>query len=146
MSGLIVVGIDGSEESRVALDRAIDETRLRGGVLQPVLAWTPPRGPGPMGYVAMDQERAQHEAAARTVMEKVVAEIPSDIEVDPVVVAGLASQVLLERSEHADLLVVGTRGRGGFAGLLLGSTSHQVTSHARCPVLVVPSGTKASRQ
>lgn len=138
MSARIVVGVDGSEESRVALQRAVEEARLRDAVLQPVTAWTPSALLGPPAYADFDSERDKAEAAARKLLEEVVAQLPNDIEVEPVVASGRASQALLNQSEGADLLVVGTRGRGGFAGLLLGSTSHQVTSHARCPVLVVP--------
>lgn len=138
MSSHIVVGVDGSDESRVALDRAIEEARLRDGVLHPVIAWTPPTGMGPQGYARAEEPRDAYEQQARATLEEMVATIADDVEVHPQVKVGPASQVLIDLSEDADLVVVGTRGRGGFVGLVLGSTSHQVTSHAKCPVLVVP--------
>lgn len=78
------------------------------------------------------------EAATQT-LEDALAEQPTDVRVHQIVIDGPASPSLIEVAEGADLLVVGSRGRGGFMGLLLGSTSQYVVTHAPCPVLVVPS-------
>jgi nucleotide-binding universal stress UspA family protein len=68
----------------------------------------------------------------------------SGLDVEPVVVCDLAARALLDSAKDADLVVVGSRGVGGFEGLLLGSVSSQVASHAACPVVVVPGGERAA--
>lgn len=138
MTTRIVVGVDGSPEARHALDHAIEEARRRGAVLRAVHAWTPPAVLGPPGYAGIMPTHQECEEAAREVLSEVVADVPRDITVEQVVRQGPPARALVTEAEDADLLVVGTRGRGGFAGLLLGSTSHQVATHAHCPVLVVP--------
>lgn len=82
----------------------------------------------------------------RALLQRELAHVPDDVVVQPVVVEGPAARALLETARGADLLVVGSRGRGGFLGLLLGSTSHQVVTHASCPVVVVPMPEDAVRQ
>lgn len=133
----IVVGVDGSIGARVALAWALEEARLRGAELDVVHSWEY-LGVVTVGYVAVDPR--QMEDAARLLLGRVVEEVGAakDRDVHPVLVEGPAARSLLDASEGADLLVVGSRGRGGFAGLLLGSVSRQVTHHAHCPVVVVP--------
>jgi nucleotide-binding universal stress UspA family protein len=141
--GRIVVGVDGSETSRRALRWALDEAKLRGDDLTAVNAWHYPYA-GATELAAMVQavppETAQ--AEARGILEAAAREVaqPGDPEADLVTVCGGPASVLVEQAKGADLLVVGSRGLGGFAGLLLGSVSHQVTHHAPCPVVVVPAG------
>jgi nucleotide-binding universal stress UspA family protein len=80
------------------------------------------------------------EQAAQGLLDEAIATIDDadgGLEVEPVLVHGVAPSALLREAEGADLLVVGSRGRGGFKELMLGSTSHQVTHHAACPVVVV---------
>lgn len=136
----IVVGVDGSEAAEVALARAVRETEAWGAELTAVtavpigtstsfLAWLPS---------AIDHEAVLHDVGAGldVVVDRALAEHP-DVQVRRHVLDGTAAQLLTEFSEAVDLVVVGSRGRGGFAGLLLGSTSQAVLHHASCPVMVV---------
>jgi nucleotide-binding universal stress UspA family protein len=143
----IVIGIDDSENARAALRWAIEEARLRGVPVQAVHAWEPPIvapvvdvGPVPPGplldlpVLMKEMKRAAEELAERVVSE--VADEASGVEVRPVAVEGRPASALVEAAEGADLLVVGSRGLGGFKDLVLGSVSHQVASHAPCPVVI----------
>lgn len=139
MAPRVVVGVDGSEHSRQALAYAIDEARRRGGTVDAVYAYAPPV------YWAAPEfgvliPRPEHEVVqdATDLLEQLLADAPDDVVIERVVVEGPAAHALIETAEDADVLVVGSRGRGGFMGLLLGSTSHQVVTHAPCPVVVVP--------
>lgn len=140
MTTRIVVGVDGSDHSRIALARAIVEARLRDAVVEAVHVWSPPTYWGNMEYgVAQLPTPSEVEEAARDRLEEVLSSCPRDVAIEPIVVQGGVGQTLIAQSQGAELLVVGSRGRGGFAGLVLGSTSHAVVGHAHCPVLVVPS-------
>ena len=138
----IIVGVDGSDASERALHWALEEARLRGAVLEVVHAWPHPHAPLP-GYrpsLAPESVRAMREAA-KELVEDIVAGLPAElsgIDVRAFEVEGPPAQALLDAAQGADLLVVGSRGRGGFAGLLLGSVSQQCAHHARCPVVIVP--------
>ncbi|MBY5162776.1 universal stress protein [Salsipaludibacter albus] len=134
----IVVGIDGSPHAARAVRWARDEARAHGAILQVVMAWhwgdqrhVDPDAPFDPTY---DQE------AARETLEAFVAQaLGDDLDgVEAVAVLDLPARALLEQAEDADLVVVGSRGRGGFAGLMLGSVSQQVMTHAPCPTVVVP--------
>jgi nucleotide-binding universal stress UspA family protein len=86
----------------------------------------------------LDEELA---AGARRTLERALADAgdrTAGVDVEPVVREGAPARVLLEEADDADLLVVGSRGLGGFRGLLLGSVSQQCSHHAPCPVVVVP--------
>ena len=135
----IVTGIDGSEHARRALRWAIDEARLRDAVLVVVHAWHPPyMGATALTSAALDT-RLIAEGAERLVGAAVGEAVDAGIETaQRRVVQGSAAHAILTESEDATMIVVGARGLGGFAGLLLGSVSQQVAQHARCPVLVVP--------
>lgn len=138
MAARIVVGVDGSDQSRIALARALDEARLRGGVVEAVHVWSPPVYWGGMEYgVSQLPTPTEVQDAARRRLDEVLAGMPDDVSVEALVVEGGVASSLIDLSTGADLLVVGSRGRGGFAGLVLGSTSHAVVGHAHCPVLVV---------
>lgn len=134
----IVVGVDGSEASVKALRWAIEEARLRGATVRAVHAWSYPR-------VSTYHEAAHALAAplaeqAETILDRVVqeaAEGEHDVEIQRVTVEGPAAAALVEASSEASLLVIGSRGLGGFSGLLLGSVSHQAASHASCAVVIV---------
>jgi nucleotide-binding universal stress UspA family protein len=136
---MIVVGVDGSEESKEALRWALEEARLRDATLRAVYAWHNPYllapGFGPPEDFRPDALREQAAETLDAVIKEVVG--TSDVNVDTVVVEGPAGSVLVEAAEGAELLVVGSRGHGGFVGLLLGSVSQQCVTHAPCPVLVV---------
>ena len=136
----IVVGVDGSEPSREALEWAADEARLRGVPLTVVHAWSSPweawgevESPPPIG----EDESARREELLEPEIE-FLRRSHADVAVEPVVTNDLDAHALIEASDDADLIVVGSRGRGGFAGLLLGSVGQQVVHHARCPVVVIP--------
>ena len=123
----IVVGVDGSAASLRALSWAVAQARLTGAVLAPLHVG----GDGDGGAVAAEQEKllAAAEAAGSGLGQPVL--------VEPQVRSGHASHELIAAAATADLLVIGSRGRGGFASLLLGSTSSQVAGHATQPVVVV---------
>ena len=138
----MVVGVDGSEGSVQALRFAIEEARIRGATLRAVNAWHVPPAVYGAGWapatVDLDEYRKIAERALVESVEDAGAGA-SGVEVTPILREGHPADVLLEESKDADLLVVGTRGLGGFKGLLLGSVSHQVALLASCPVVVVPS-------
>ena len=137
----IVVGIDGSEPSRQALRWAADEARRREAILDVVHAWHMPYAGG-YPYLAGYGDMALFEQDARYLLEHALADagLTGAPWVEPLVVHDGAVRALLDSAKGADLLVVGSRGRGGFAGLLLGSVSHQVSLHAPCPVVIIPWG------
>ncbi|GGR84047.1 universal stress protein [Streptomyces humidus] len=128
-----VVGVDGSPHSAAAVDLAFDEAALRGAALRALYVWQPPL----LGV--LDEDAAVQEA--RRVLSETVAgrtETHPEVELHHEVLLGHPVHVLTEASEHALGLVVGTRGHGGFTGMLLGSVSQGVLHHAHCPVLTVP--------
>jgi nucleotide-binding universal stress UspA family protein len=137
---VIVVGVDGSDPSKEALRWALEEARLRRSSLRAVNAWLYPQIGG-RGYIPselLDPELLRKTAQERLdgLVDEVVGESPG-VELERVVREGPAAQVLVEAAEQAELLVVGSRGHGGFAGLLLGSVSQQCAHHAPCPVVIV---------
>jgi nucleotide-binding universal stress UspA family protein len=133
--GLIVVGIDDSAGAKEALRFALDEARLRQARLRAVHAI------GSFGsYPSLAVDVAAVHRAAQDLIENAISESAlqdEDIELERRVVVGAPGAVLVEESRDADLLVVGSRGHGGFAGLLLGSVSQQSAHHAECPVVIV---------
>jgi nucleotide-binding universal stress UspA family protein len=136
--GKVVVGFDGSETADRALQWGAAEAALRGRGLLLVHAVLPPVTTGGLGVglpPSLDLIE-QIEAQAKDQLDEVAAGFP-DIDVTTVVSIGAPSAVLLEASESADIVVVGSRGRGGFAGLLLGSVGAQVAAHSQCPVAVI---------
>ena len=137
----IVVGIDGSDQSKEALRWALDEARLRGASLEVVYAWTMPVyvGYGVAPAAAADPAELQQAAQERVdgAVHDVVGD-KSDVQIERKAVEGLAAATLVDEADGADLLVVGSRGHGGFTGLLLGSVSQQVAQHATRPVVIVP--------
>jgi nucleotide-binding universal stress UspA family protein len=137
----VVVGVDGSAGSQAALGFGFEEAALRKVRLRAVHAWTHPAsaGPGDMQPLVFDPDLVGAEEG-RVLAESLAGwqERFPDVEVVRDVVRGRPSRVLTAASSGADLLVVGTRGRGGFAGLVLGSVSHAMLHHVRCPLAVVP--------
>ena len=133
--GRVVVGVDGSAESQLALARAAEFAERTGAVLEPVIAWQYPVTGHP--YV-LDNWSPERDAAA-TLRTCIEATFPTGVPdwVMPTTVAGPAAHALIEASRGADLVVVGSRGHGGFAGLLLGSVSSACAEYAHCPVLVM---------
>ena len=139
--GRVVVGIDGSEGARAALSWAADEARRRGAVLHVVHAYSYPAFPVSFGsYPDLVDPRVVEEAAEELTSKEVASVLDPEqgrgVLLDTQ--SGPAAAVLVDASKGADMLVVGSRGRGGFAGLLLGSVSQQCAHHATVPVVIVP--------
>jgi nucleotide-binding universal stress UspA family protein len=142
-SGLIVVGVDSSEGAKAALRFAIDEATLRRATLRVVHAWrfgyigvSGIQGSAPVAGADLSDLRRRAEIALDAVLYE-VAPAANGVVVERRVVEGAPATVLVDESRHADLLVVGSRGHGGFTGLLLGSVSQQCAHHAKCPVVIV---------
>ncbi|MFD6230275.1 universal stress protein [Streptomyces sp. NPDC060232] len=143
MSALVVVGVDGSASSLAAVEAAAREARWRGAELRVVHAflWPAmhvPLGPSPLG---------PPDGGLRNMVERLLAEAVGrarstapGVDVSHAVVTGEPLTVLEAQSRVADLVVVGSRGIGGFVGLLVGSTAVHLAAHGRCPVLVVRAG------
>jgi nucleotide-binding universal stress UspA family protein len=136
---MIVVGIDGSAGAQAALRFAADEASLRRTQLRVVSAWHVPTGVYmPPTYMDLDLDafrQTASEVAERQVVDVLGAERATTVGV--VIHEGTPAEVLIAESRQAELLVVGSRGHGGFAGLLLGSVSQHCAAHAHCPVVVV---------
>ena len=138
----ILVGIDGSDHSRKALEWAVREAGLRGSSLT-VLAvhqvaanhWTG----HPETYASDAPETEIVRQAAEDAVQKAVSQVggPAPASVTVRAVTGVAAHELVAASGDADLVVVGSRGGGGFGRMVLGSVSHQVASHAQSPVVVI---------
>ncbi|MGY4742255.1 universal stress protein [Streptomyces sp. ATMOS53] len=128
-----VVGVDGSPNSAAAVDLAFEEAALRGAALRALYVWHPPL----LGV--LDEDAAMREWR-RVLSESLAGRTATHpgVELHHEVVRGHPVRVLTEASEHALGLVVGTRGHGGFTGMLLGSVSQGALHHARCPVITVP--------
>lgn len=131
----IAVGVDGSRLSELAFAWAITEGHLRNASVHVITAWEYPLVIAGMEGVLDD---TNVEAAARRTQSVVLGKVAHDgVDVTVEVVHGSGSAVLIDASKQADLIVVGSRGYGGFTGLLLGSVSTQVVHHAACSVMVV---------
>ena len=143
MSGinLIIVGVDGSDSSRAALRWAFDEAVHHGASLTVLMTWQPPSMPmtPPFGSLPPEGYSDQPREAALALLDRLMADLDqqSGVEVHTAIEEGSPAKVLIERSKEADLLVVGSRGQGGFAGMLLGSVSQHLVAHAECPVVVL---------
>jgi nucleotide-binding universal stress UspA family protein len=150
VSGRIVVGVDGSKDARNALAWALDEARMRGASVEVVHAWRLPSlvVAGPFGAAPIVDEdtidRVQR-AAEHLLEEELQAVSTEGVEVEPIAPRASPANALMDIARGAELLVVGSRGHGGFAGLLLGSVSQQVSHHAPCPVVIVPRRTTDDR-
>lgn len=135
-SSKIVVGVDGSPSSLQALRWAARQARLSGGELHAVISWALPTAYGWDAMIA-DYDWAD---SARSVLEQALRETLPETEASGVrqhILEGHAARALLAAAADADLLVVGSRGHGGFSGMLIGSVSQHVIAHAPCPVVVV---------
>jgi nucleotide-binding universal stress UspA family protein len=139
--GLIVAGIDGSEPSMAALAWAAREAQLRGDQLLVVQTWHLPVPAGPYALQLDDHDEAELAQATIDIAHHARAQVvdpvldPARVEVR--VLRGAAAPALIDAAHGADLLVVGSRGHGGFTSLLLGSVGQECAQHAPCPVVVV---------
>jgi nucleotide-binding universal stress UspA family protein len=148
----IVVGVDGSAQSVAALRWAAEEARLRDATLNVITVWRLSHGanmifprsalPAKLGE---DLERSARDIQASALRLALPGEGVGDLEAE--VVEGVAAEVLVEASKGADMLVLGSRGFGGFRGLLLGSIDQLCTHRAHCPVVIVrtPDERRAAR-
>jgi nucleotide-binding universal stress UspA family protein len=147
----VVVGIDGSAGAKEALRWALGEARLRKSPLRAVHAWTfgysggsvegyPYWGGALSSYSSLGVDLGDLQRAAEDLLERALADVGDearDVEIERRVVEGAAAEALVNAAAPGDLLVVGSRGHGGFAALLLGSVSQQCIHHAACPVVIV---------
>jgi len=136
----IVVGVDGSGPSTDALEWAARQAELTGARLEVLTAWAFAEEPTPFGIVPPVLPAGDPLAEAQADLDQLVVVVRQrhhlpDVRAD--VVRGHAADVLLEAAHGAALLVVGSRGRGAIAGMLLGSVSEHCVRHAACPVVVV---------
>lgn len=133
----IVVGVDGSVPSKAALAWAVRQARLTGASVEAVIAWETPAS---YGYPMPAAPAVSYEELAADVARTAIAGLSGRgdaVNITPKVIEGNAAQVLLDVSKGADLLVVGSRGHGGFVEALLGSVGQHCVHHATCPVVVI---------
>jgi nucleotide-binding universal stress UspA family protein len=137
----IVVGVDGSDGSEVALRWAIDESVCRSATLTVVTTWT--ALPPPIVYPFAgfpDRDPGDLHEAAMSALGEIVGRVLQDspnLPVELLAIPGDTAKVLIEQSRDADLVVVGARGTGGISDWLLGSVSHKVAQHSHCSVAVI---------
>ncbi|MEU6772291.1 universal stress protein [Streptomyces sp. NPDC046759] len=135
----VVVGVDGSPSSYEALRWAVRYAGLVGGAVDAVAVWELPGlygWSGPAVDMDVDEEEARQKMR-KELTDVLGAEAAGSVRTH--VVQGNPADVLLRAAEGAEVVVVGSRGRGGFAAALLGSVSHHVSQHASCPVVIVRS-------
>lgn len=139
-TGPVLVGADGSPDSEAAIAFACEEARLRGTGLVALHTWSDVLAEGMLRPHPLQEDPVEIAATERAKLaEQVVGwqrKYP-DVAIELEVIRGRPVRTLLERGEHAQLIVVGCRGRGGFTGMLLGSTSQALIAHSPCPVAVV---------
>lgn len=140
----ILVGVDGSEPSVSALRYAAELAEAVHAPLRVVTVW---QYPALIPYFP-PEAREQEAAAASALSISITRAIGEDdtVQLSRDLLEGSPAQRLIQESRHARMLVLATRGAGGFARLLLGSVSAACAAHAHCPVLLVPSGTTSNRR
>jgi len=139
-SNIVLVGVDGSAESGAALKYAVAEANRRGARLRVVSTYFPEysvHGRTRPVTAAETAVEVDLESETRHMVEDALSGEAAQPPVDIVIAAGPAAGVLIDQSGEVDVLVLGHRGRGGFASMLLGSVGLQCVLHARCPVIVV---------
>lgn len=134
----VVVGVDGSEDSKAALKWAVEFGQRYETPVEALAVWDIPTS---YGYLAAYAESGEKiEARTRELLEETVTEaVGADSNVIRKTERGHPASTLVEASAAAQLLVLGTRGHGAFAGMLLGSVSQHCVAHSKCPFVVVPS-------
>lgn len=132
--GRIIVGVDGSDASLDALRWALRQAQLTNCELEAINTWHVPNQ-----YAELVADQINWDANAQAILEDSLAKVENvgDVKIVQTVTQGHPAAVLTDASTRADLLVVGSRGHGGFAGMLLGSVSVHVSAHAHCPVVVI---------
>lgn len=138
----IVVGVEGSGGAKAALRWGIAEARFRQARVEVVTAYSNtyvPASPD-FNYVPLDPHDLESEVEKMQglVIDEVLADLGAcEVEIHRIIKRGRAADILIEEAKGADMLVVGSRGRGGFRGLLLGSVSQRIAHHGDCPVVIV---------
>tara|TARA_B100000809_G_scaffold127506_1_gene125608 strand:+ start:93 stop:557 length:465 start_codon:yes stop_codon:yes gene_type:complete len=142
----IVVGVEGSGYARAALIWALEEAHHRDAIVEVVTCYSPtyvPAAPD-LGYVPLDSFdlAAEVEKMQGEVIDSAVAasDFGDEVEIRRTLQKGRPADTLMRASEGAVMLVVGNRGRGGFAGLRLGSVSQAIAHHSPCPLVIVRTG------
>ncbi|CAM3620051.1 universal stress protein [Nocardiopsis gilva] len=145
--GIVSVGVDGSRAADAAAQQAFIAAAERGALLRVVCSYGPGSHGrfGPLEHAELTwHDASPEEASARAEAERLLSESIAgerehhpDVRVEEVVLRALPERALISESHRADMVVVGARGRGGFAGLLLGSVSQKLVHHADCPVMIV---------
>lgn len=136
VTGKVIVGVDGSPSSKAALRWAARNCEATGNTIEAVIAWEYPRNYG----WAVVMEEWHPDVEADKALQQALDDVFGENRPAGLVASsrrGAARSVLIEASEGAEMLVVGSRGHGGFTGLLLGSVSAACAEHAKCPVVVV---------
>lgn len=139
---MIVVGVDGSAASEEALGYAVRQARLEGARIRAVTAWhVPTVAYGGPGVAVLVDLRSEFVRDAKEILDKALSSLRDDetsgVEIERVVREGRPASVLVEEAKDAHLLVVGSRGHGDLAELLLGSVSHECAQRAPCPIVIV---------
>jgi nucleotide-binding universal stress UspA family protein len=136
----IIVGVDGSPSSKAALAWAVQQAELTGGTVEAVIAWQYPlafaTSYAPIGSLSDTDFAATAEKLLGQAINETV-DSSSPVKVSATARHGNAAQLLLDAARGADLLVVGSRGHGGFTEALLGSVSQHCVHHAPCPVVII---------
>ena len=133
----IVVGLDGSQSSIAALEWAASQAELTGAGLEVLMTWEWPTSYGMALAVPSDYDPTHESENLLGELLEPVREAHPSVSIESRVVEGHPAPVLVEASHGADLLVVGSRGHGEFAGMLLGSVSEHCVTNSHCPVLVM---------
>lgn len=139
----IVVGVEGSGGAKAALRWAIKEARFRNAVVEVVTAFANTYVPASPDFNYVPLDPIDLEAEVQRMQDAVIDEVletfdgEPGVEIKRILLRGRAADTLIHAAEGADMLVVGSRGRGGFRGLLLGSVSQQIAQHGSCPVVIV---------
>lgn len=143
MTARIVVGVEGSGGAKAALKWAVNEAKIRSAKVEVVTAYAPTfvASAVDFNYAPIDSIdlKEQIENMQKEVVDSVIGTEDKSVELECQLMKGRPADTLISASEGADMLVVGSRGRGGFKGLLLGSVSHQIVQHCMCPVVIVRS-------
>lgn len=136
-AGRIIVGVDGSDPSKEALRWAAKISSATGAPITAVMTWTVSPVFGDTYFPENWDPKGDAAKVLTDTVDAAFDGIDRPANLDMVVAQGQASKVLLEEGADAEMIIVGSRGHGGFTGLLLGSVSSSVAAHATCPVLVV---------
>jgi len=130
----VLVGVDGSPNSIASLRYAWRIVEPAGGKITAITAWHMPQGYGDVALPDWDPSQDAEKISGEALKEAFDGNVPAAVSAE--IVQGPPAQILIDRSPDVDLVVVGSRGHGGFTGLLLGSVSSAVAAHAHAPVLV----------